>query len=180
MRTKDRVTAEERKAAWGLVIYPGPHKREISNEEFAARFPHLLRNGCISSALLQEAAKSKNADDLTCAMIIGASFQFCSDQIEILCLLLFEDWHFSHEDIVSALDDFRSPLAVDALTHAMRHVPAYLDFDQARALAVKAIWALAKIPGESAQAALESQLHSEHRVIRENVEQRLRQRRELL
>ncbi|MBB2749926.1 UNVERIFIED_ORG: HEAT repeat protein [Rhizobium aethiopicum] len=63
----------------------------------------------------------------------------------LLLQLLQEGWHFKHEDVVSALADLKAPEAVEALYKVTYWVPSYLEFDDARALAVKAIWALGAI-----------------------------------
>ena len=71
------------------------------------------------------------------------------DHLDLLVQLASADWHHKHEDVVSALGQLRSPAAVEALYHAAWWVPDYLDFDESRALAVKAIWALGGTPGVS-------------------------------
>jgi hypothetical protein len=53
------------------------------------------------------------------------------------------------------------------LYHAAWWVPDYLDFDESRALAVKAIWALGGTPGAEAEQALERLLGAEGEVVRE-------------
>ncbi len=77
-------------------------------------------------------------------------------------------WHRRHEDVASALGRLRSPASVGALVYLARWVPAYLEFDDARALAVKAIWALGGIGGEAAHEALRSLAGSECGVVAEN------------
>ncbi|MET9438981.1 HEAT repeat domain-containing protein, partial [Streptomyces sp. NPDC006551] len=66
-----------------------------------------------------------------------------------------------------------------ALVAATRWVPEYLDFDESRALAVKAIWALGAIPGEEAREALEGLRGDENEIIRENAVKQLARRGEL-
>lgn len=70
-------------------------------------------------------------------------FGFTDDHLQPLLTLAFADWHQRHEDVASALGKLRSPASVDALEHLARWIPAYLEFDEARALAVKAIGRLA-------------------------------------
>jgi hypothetical protein len=57
------------------------------------------------------------------------------------------DWHHSHEDVVWHLGEYQGADVISALDHATRWVPDYLDFDENRALARKAIWELGKQPG---------------------------------
>jgi|KBSMisStaDraftv2_1062788.scaffolds.fasta_scaffold614829_1 hypothetical protein len=149
------MTPEQRKLTHDLIITPPSGTRRISLEEFLRRFPSSVVDGKLASGLLEEAWRTKNSDDLQSVLMIGHTFGFGPDQIAILCRLLEENWHFDHENIVSALDKFRSPRAVDALFHATQWIPDYLEYDETRALAVKAIFALAKIPGVESQSKLE-------------------------
>ncbi len=68
---------------------------------------------------------------------------------------------------MSALGQLRAPAAVDALYHAAWWVPDYLDFDESRALAVKAIWALGGTPGDEAEQALKQLVSAEDEIVRE-------------
>jgi HEAT repeat protein len=70
--------------------------------------------------------------------------------------------------VASAPGDLKTPAAVDALLHLATWVPAHLDFDDARALAVKAIWALGGMADDSAKAALESLTSSDNEIVAEN------------
>ncbi|MEU2133848.1 HEAT repeat domain-containing protein [Streptomyces sp. NPDC018352] len=73
----------------------------------------------------------------------------------------------------------RSPKTVPTLVLATHWVPEHLDFDQCRALAVKAIWALGGIPGPEAREALEGLRDDENEIIRENAVKQLARRGEL-
>ena len=64
------------------------------------------------------------------------------------------DWHEQHENIVTMLADLGSPESVEALHHAATFVPQYLDWNEDRPLAIKAIWALGAIAGDDASRAL--------------------------
>ena len=57
--------------------------------------------------------------------------------------------------------------SVDALVHLSQWVPSYLEFDDARALAMKAIWALGAITGDAARRALEALARSECNIVAE-------------
>ncbi len=139
------MNTEEQKLSRDLIVTPPNGVRRISRDEFAHRFPLALEDGKVALRLFEEAYREKNAEDLQCALIIGAAFGFGPEHTDILGHLVESDWHFSHEDIVSALDGLRDPAAVSALYSATQWVPEYLNFDESRALAVKAIWALGKI-----------------------------------
>ena len=84
----------------------------------------------------------------------GFNLDFDSTHLPLLLPLVTADWHQRHEDVVSAIDDLRSPDAIDALIKATQNIPEYLEFDDSRALAVKAIWALSKIDSDAAKEAL--------------------------
>jgi hypothetical protein len=56
--------------------------------------------------------------------------------------------------VANALDGLRTPGGVDALCHLTQWVPDYLAWDEDRGLARKAVWGLAKTPGQGAERAL--------------------------
>jgi HEAT repeat protein len=87
--------------------------------------------------------------------------------------LVSADWHERHEDVVSLLDEMRDPDSVDAFRDAATVIPAYLEFDDARALAVKAMWALGNLGTERAKAALRDLARSNEAVIQENAVKQL-------
>jgi hypothetical protein len=86
------------------------------------------------------------------------------------------DWHHKHEDVVSALGQLRAPAAVDALYHAAWWIPDYLDFDESRALAIKATWALGRTPGAEAEQALRRLHSAESEMVREAASAQLKRR----
>lgn len=172
------MTPEERSLCRDLVITPPSAVRKISKEEFARRFPSAIEHGTVAARLLEEVYKSRNSDDVQCVLIVGHAFGFASDHVGVLARLLEADWHVSHEDIVSALDKLRSPEAVNALYRATQWIPEYLSYDDSRALAVKAIWALGKLSGGEAEAALHQLAASNDTVIRDGAEEQLQRRKD--
>jgi hypothetical protein len=172
------MNPEQRQLAWDLVITPPSGTRKISKEEFVRRFPAAIRGGSLSVDIIDQAVRDRSAKDLVCAMIIGHSFGFSSGHEEILCRLAFEDWHWSHESIVGALElgEFKDERCIDALYHLTQFVPPYLEFDDARALAIKAIWALGRIPGHSSQAKLEALAQSSSPRLKQVAEEQLNRR----
>lgn len=127
--------------------------------------------------LFEEAYQARNSDDMDCAIVVGFVFGFGPEHTTILCQLLDEDWHRSHEDAVSALDGLRTPVAIESLFRATQWIPDYLDFDDARALAVKAIWALGNLPGPESEAKLKAIARSDDPILRTNAEEQLERRR---
>ena len=70
-------------------------------------------------------------------------FGFTPEHLPLLLELASAEWHHSHEDVVWYLGDYRGPVVVNALIRD--GVDArYLGFDESRALARKAVWALGR------------------------------------
>jgi len=129
---------------------------KITRSKFLQEFRPHIPEALLADVLLNEALASRMPDDVECALIIGFMFGFSSSSVDVLIDLACEDWHNGHEDIVSALDKLRDPRAIDTLRLLTQTIPEYLEFDESRALATKAIWAIGKIGGSEAISALES------------------------
>jgi hypothetical protein len=169
------MTEEEHKACEGLLRgFPG--RKEISKEDFLRQFPTAVEHGKLSQQLLEQAYNGRNSDELECALLVRFSFGFGLEHATILCQLVDEDWHQSHEDAVWALDQLRTPMAIEPFFRATQWVPGYLDYDEARALAVKAIWGLGNRPGSDAKAKLEVLARSNDIIMRRNAEEQLERR----
>ena len=93
-------------------------------------------------------------DYFECALLIGFAFGFTQKHLQLMLKILSGSWHSRHEDAVAALATLRDPMAVEALFAATQWVPDYLEFDDSRALASKAIWALGAIDAPEATDAL--------------------------
>ena len=76
-----------------------------------------------------------------------------------------------------ASDGLRTPDAVEALFGATQWIPT-LEYDDSRALAVKAIWALGKIPGAEAENKLETLARSGDDILQKTAAEQLERRRE--
>lgn len=171
------MTEAERELCHQLVIH-ADGKVDISEEEFKRRFPSAICHGKLAKALLEEAFQSQNGDDLLCVMIIGSTFGFGPEHIDILCRLIDATWHQCHEFVVSALDGLRTTEAVDALFRATQWVPEYLDYDESRALAVKAIWGLGNLVDRKSEDKLKTLVHSEDAILRKAAVEQLKRRAE--
>lgn len=169
------MTEEQRKLCRDLIIQPDGRSR-IAKEEFLHRFSSAVEHGRLALKWLQEAYETRDADDLSCALIVGGTFGFAPEHKDILCRLIDEDWHYSHEDVVSALKAWPTPDTVEALFRATQWIPKSLEYDDSRALAVKAIWTLGKIPGTEAETKLETLAHSENTILRKNAVEQLERR----
>lgn len=169
------MTEEQRKLCRDLIVFPNG-RSTITKEDFLRRFPSAVEGGRLALKWLQEAQETRNADDLSCALIIGGNFGFDTEHKDILLRLIDEDWHYSHEDVVSTLQRWPTPDTVEALFRATQWIPKSLEYDDARALAVKAIWALGKIPGPEAETKLETLARSENTILRKNAVEQLERR----
>jgi|SRR5215468_673630 len=169
------MTEEQRKFCRDLIIYPDGRSR-ITKEDFLRRFPSAVEHGRLALKWLDEADQTRNAEDLNCALIIGFVFGFAPEHLDILRRLVDVDWHYSHEDVVSALETWPTPDTVEALFRATQWIPKSLEYDDSRALAVKAIWALGKIPGDEAETKLEALARSDNAILRKTAEEQLKRR----
>lgn len=137
----------------GLVLSP-LRPALLSPEQFLDAFG-ATDGKALGLALLHDAVARRDAVDVELALVVCFKFGFSGEHLELLEALAFADWHRRHEDVASALGRVRSPSSVEALAHLSTWVPDYLAFDEARALATKAIWALGSISGNGAREALE-------------------------
>lgn len=170
------MTAEQRKLCQSLVITPPRGVSQISKEIFLRQFPSAVERGRLSLRLLVEAFTTQSAEDLQCALIVGHTFGFGPEHLDNLRRLVDADWHCSHEDVVSALETWPTAETVEALFRATQWVPTCLEYDDSRALAVKAIWALGKIPAAEAETKLEALAGSDHVILRKTAEEQLERR----
>jgi hypothetical protein len=160
------MNSEERELSKNLM-FQRDSQRKISKDEFARRYPSALVSDKLDVHLLEESFEKRDAEVVACAMLVGFSFGFTHEHVGILCRLLDVDWHHNHEDIVEALDGLRAPEAINALFRATQWVPKYLDYDDCRALGVKALWALWKLKQPEAIAKLKLMADSEVIVLRD-------------
>ena len=101
--------------------------------------------------LLREALESGDSDEVEAALIVAFNFGVDERFADPLMELALSDWHRRHEDVVSMLGMVGDTRAVPVLARMTEWVPAYLDFDDARALGTNAVHVLAKMPGGRAR-----------------------------
>ncbi len=122
------------------------------------------------------AVAERDGDQVEMALIVADRFGLSPACLEPLITLCSADWHHAHEGVVSALGTLRSPASVRALQHLADWVPDYLDYDDSRAMGVKAVWALRRTPGPEAEEALWGLLASGSGDVREAAAKGLRSR----
>jgi HEAT repeat protein len=159
------VSPEERSLVMALFVVPG--REPMSNEQFLREFG-ATDGVALGLDLLNDAVARRDPVDVELALVVCFRFGFSDGHLQPLISLAFGDWHQRHEDVASALGRLRSPASVDALVHLAGWIPTYLEYDEARALAVKAIWALGGIGGEDAHQALSSIAGSSCAVLAES------------
>ena len=150
--------------------------KRISTESFVAEFGVDPRTDHeFVREELGQALNQKSADDVGCAMLLAFLFGFSRSWAPLLGTLLCEDWHHSHEDIASVLQDIRDSSTVDALYETALKRHPYLDYDDAFVLAVKCIWALHDIGTTAAQEKLVLLSQSKNIVISGSADTRLKE-----
>lgn len=160
------MTPEERQLVTDLFF------NQISDEDFLKHFKS-SDGRRLSLERLEEALRSQNGEDVGCAMTIGFTFGFIDEHLELLLPLAAAPWHSSHEDIISVIDRFRAPGAVQSLYQATQWVPDNLRYNNGESLAVKAIWALGNIRTPEAITALNQLTQHPNPVLSENAESQL-------
>ncbi|WP_405808456.1 HEAT repeat domain-containing protein [Streptomyces sp. NBC_01520] len=170
------MTPEQEDLILSLVTYPGRDPEGTPEQvlrHFNAKDGHTL-----GLDLLRDALHQRDSVAVEMALIVGFTFGITSDYLEELVELCSADWHHKHEDVVSAIGKLHTPDAVDALYQATQWVPGYLEFDDSRALATKAVWALGKTPGPEAQQALVRLLTSGDEIVRSAAMEQIARRKE--
>jgi hypothetical protein len=168
------MSPDEQDLILGLVIVPGRGAK--NSPEDVLRHFGTTDGSVLGLTLLRDAVRTRDAVDVECALIVCSTFGVTMDHLPLLLELTSSDWHFKHEDVVTELGRLRAPKAVDALYKATQWVPSYLEFDDSRALATKAIWALGGTPGDAAERALVRLLDSPNPILREGARDQLRRR----
>ena len=171
------MTTNQKQLIASLVVTPEFRTPRLTPDEFLKKFGTSLDGRNLTTQLLKDAISSTDGEDLGFAMIVGFTFGFSEEHFPMLLSLVKDDWHFSHEDVVSALSDFQTPKAVEGLHAATQWIPEYLDFDESRALAVKAIWALGRIKGPEADAALGELANDPDPILAESATAQMNRRR---
>jgi hypothetical protein len=157
------MTSEERGLILSLVVVPG--RGRAGSPEDVLRHFGVTDGRALGLGLLRGAVERQDELDIELALIVCFTFGFTMDHLDLLVHLSSVDWHSKHEDVVTALGKLQTPDAVEALYQATRWIPEYLGFDETRALAMKAIRALGRLPGREAEQALERVLHSDSEML---------------
>lgn len=158
------MTPEKEALVLALVWYPG-RPPSLSPKAFLKRYG--AKDGVqLGLDLLNDAFIRQDAGDVELALVVCSVFEMSSRHLDLLIRLAFADWHVTHEGVVRNLQKIKPPAsAIPALVHLAKWVPDYLEYDEFRALATNAIWALGTIDGPEARMALESLTHDSDDIV---------------
>ncbi len=149
----------------------------ISEEEFLGQVGVARRDASKWSLdLLEDAYQTKDSDAVADGLLVGFRFGFLPNHLDLLRRLAEADWHFSHEDVVSALDELRDPGAVETLYRSVFQLHPYLAYDEVRSLATKAIWALGNLADAMADQKLRSLAQADDKIVRDEALKQLQRR----
>lgn len=168
------MSPEDRSVIMSLVHIPG--RGQQGSPEDVLRHFGTTDGAELGLHLLREAINQRDATDVEMALIACSTFGVTADHLSALIDLSSADWHQSHENVALLLDKLRTPAAIDALRNMAQWIPDYLDWDENRALARNAIWAIGKIPGPEAEAALKQLLASDDEIVRDGASEQLERR----
>ena len=124
--------------------------------------------------VLTRASEERDEEALEFALYCGFKFALSPEPLPLLLHLAEADWHKRHEDIVSALAEFKAPSSVDTLYRTALSKHDYLDYDEAFALGVKCIWGLGSIDCAQAVTRLGYLLRCGNEVLEENAMNQLK------
>jgi hypothetical protein len=166
-----RVTPEQEQVIFGLVH--APSRPPTTSPEDVLRCFNTEDGSALGLTLLSEAADHNDSDEVELALLVCKTFGFTDAHLPLLLALAGADWHVSHEDVVWYLGSFQSPDVVDALYRATQWVQGYLDFDDNRALARKAIWELGKQQSQKSRDVLRQLVDSDDELLSREARQQL-------
>ena len=165
------MTPDEQQVIFDLAL------NRISEEEFLRYFRIPRTKGSeFALTVLENAYREKSPIDVEAGLLVGFHFGFTPDHFDILRRLSHADWHQRHEDVVTALGELHDPRTTETLYQAALKTPGYLEYDDSRALAVKAIWALGRLQDSMADEKLRALAESGDPIVKEEAAKQLRRR----
>ena len=133
--------------------------------EYVQRLP--MNEFSLTPELLDEIntiRESKDDSLLEYVLIIASRDGLDTRYTRVLCELLKEDWHYSHEDIVMMLEEIKDPTSISCLYETSFEVQNY---DDGKSLAKKCIWALGAINTPEAREKLVLLKNTNDPIVRE-------------
>jgi hypothetical protein len=168
------LTPEQQNQIFGMVFVPG-QGRLVEPDDVLRAFGY-SDGRALGLKLLRQSIDDRDADDMEASLVVVGSFGVTPEHFGMLIDLLAADWHQRHESVVYLLDRLRDPRAIASLARVATWIPDYLDWDENRALARNAIWAIGKIPGDESRAMLVELSQSQDDVVRQGAQEQLKRR----
>ena len=165
------MTPEEKQNIFDLI------ENRITAEEFLRRWGAARSEASkLGLGILEKAYRTKAAGDVSFGLYLAFHFGVTAEYFDVLCKLADEEWHKSHEDVVWALDGLRDKRAIDVFVRAALKLHPYLAYDDTRALASKALYALANLADPDADERLRWLSQSDDPVVKEEAVRQLQYR----
>jgi hypothetical protein len=149
----------------------------ISREEVFERLPFDTYQ--VFNEIRQQltvALESKDGDLIETTLLVAGLFDIPEDHyIDMLWLLVAEDWHRKHEDIIGTLQDHADPRSIPCIKQAIDLKPRleYLAYDDYGSYYKKCLWALQDIGTPEAIAVIQDCTESQDSALREEAFYRL-------
>ena len=128
-------------------------ERRISVDELVERWGP-GDHAAVALAVMRDAVDRRDGAQFETALGIVRRSEHTAEHIAVMVEAFAGDWHQRHEEIVERLARRGDPQLTDVMMRAATWVPEYLDWDDARAMATKAIYGLGRTGGERAITAL--------------------------
>jgi len=165
------MNEQEKRIVFDLFLH------RISEDEFLRHFRIRRADGSkFALGVLEEAYRAKDSVSVEAGLGLGFTFGMSADYFDILVKLSEAEWHIRHEDVVTALSELRDSRTVEALYQAALRRHPYLDYDDCRALAVKAIWGLGNLGEAAADEKLRVLAKSDDAILRYEAEKQLQRK----
>jgi hypothetical protein len=119
----------------------------ISEEAFFEVLGTGSRDGrALGLAMIERALSEKDPLGVELGLYLGFRFGFSPEYQRPLLALAEAPWHKRHEDVVSGLEKLLDPASVAVLRRVADARYTYLAYDDSRALRIKSVYAISKIP----------------------------------
>lgn len=146
----------------------------ISEKKFLKHFSYdISKNPNIIVNLLKEAYENKNAEDVEGAISLVFRYNLVENNIELICKLLVEQWHYSHENIVSYFQQLKNPETIDCLYKTTQTKYDYLEYNDCYSLIVKCCWALGDINTPESKEKLRLLAQSDNEIMQNAAKEQL-------
>ena len=125
---------------------------------------------------LRLAIDNRDSDLAEVALLVASGFEIpAATYTDLTCLLLVEDWHNQHENLIGNMQEAAEPQTVPIISKAIDLKPRleYLDYDDYGSYYKKCLWALQAIGTPEAIAVIEDCSRSQDTALQEQAAYRL-------